>query len=131
MALLLCLAMLISQLVSCGNEENTGSITTNTSNDPTESADGMSNEAEEKYVFEIVYPSVSVSDLEFQLTDGDLETYKNKLKETKEIFDRNERGTEDEFRNAVYALLSLKAEIETQRDIAYMLYCYDTSAPDA
>lgn len=131
MALLLCLAMLISQLVSCGNEENTGSITTNTSDDPTESADGMSSEAEEKYVFEIVYPSVSVSDLEFQLTDGDLETYKNKLKETKEIFDRNERGTEDEFRNAVYALLSLKAEIETRRDMAYMLYCYDTSAPDA
>ena len=131
MALLLCLAMLVPQLVSCGNDENIDTFNKNTNDVSTESAVVTSDEAEEKYIFEIVYPTVSVSELEFQLTDGYLKRFKSKLNETKRFFAKNKRGSEDEFRDLVYELLSLKAEIATQRDIAYLLYYYDMSASGA
>ena len=101
-ALLMCVVILVLQLASCKNKS-------------------------EDYTFEIVYPSVAVSSLEFDLDDEDLEVFKNKLSDVKKMFEKKKGVKEDEFRHAIYELLSLKANVETQRDIAYIQYYYNTS----
>ena len=105
-ALLVCVVILVLQLASCKNKS-------------------------EDYIFEIVYPSVAVSSLEFDLDDEDLEVFKNKLSDVKEMFEKKKGIKEDEFKHAIYELLSLKANIETQLDTAYIQYYYDTSNSDA
>ena len=45
----------------------------------------------EKYVFEIVYPSVHVSSLKFELTDDDLEEYKGEVLKVKDLFSKEGR----------------------------------------
>ena len=62
-ALLVCVVILVLQLASCKNKS-------------------------EDYIFEVVYPSVAVSSLEFDLDDEDLEVFKNKLSDVKEMFEK-------------------------------------------
>ena len=100
-ALLMCAVILALQLVSCKNKSD-------------------------DYVFEVIYPSVTVSSLEFTLNDEALVEFKDKLSAAKELFQKEKGVEEDEFRHALYELLSLEANIGTQADIAYMLYYYDT-----
>ncbi len=88
-------------------------------------------EDEKEAVFEVLYPSVSVSTFRFDLTDSDLTEYKSKVTAVRQMFSKNEAGSEDEFEAALYELLSLQAAIRTQRDIAYMLYLYDMSSTAA
>lgn len=139
-ALLMSIAVLISSFIACGKDENTiidDSIDNSDvlKDDPVTEADETEDDAQEKEddaqekedVFEIVYPSVSVSSLKFELTDKDLEEYKGKLMETKRLFNKSEGVSEDEFRGALYELLSLEAAMQTQRDIAYIQYHYDMS----
>ena len=139
-ALLMSIAVLISSFIACGKDENTiidDSIDNSDvlKDDPVTDADETEDDAQEKEddaqekedVFEIVYPSVSVSSLKFELTDKDLEEYKGKLMETKRLFNKSEGVSEDEFRGALYELLSLEAAMQTQRDIAYIQYHYDMS----
>ena len=100
-ALLMCVVILVLQLISCKNKSD-------------------------DYVFEVIYPSVTVSSLEFTLNDEALVEFKDKLSAAKELFQKEKGVEEDEFRHALYELLSLEANIGTQADIAYMLYYYDT-----
>lgn len=113
-ALLLSVVMLAFTLLSCTNGD--GAFAGETSIDEGE-----------KYVFEIVYPSVRASSLKFELTDNDLEKYKSKLLELKSLFGNSEGVGADEFKDALYKLLSFMAQIETQRDIAQLQYYCDTS----
>ncbi len=112
--------MLISQFVSCAPNEDDPHLDTVTSDD-------TSDKAEEKNPFEIVYPSVSASTLKFELTDSDLEEFKSKFNAIKELYEKNESGSEELFKTAVYELLSLEAKMITQRDIAHVQYYYDMS----
>ena len=144
-ALLLSTVMLISTLASCKNDslssstddpnlssestENTSQPTDSITDNPTDTEE-TAPEEEENYIFETVYPPVSVSSLKFTLTDNKLTEYEKKIIEAKRLFD-NEKTSEDKFRNALYEILSLRAEIETQCDIAYLQYHYDMSDSDA
>ena len=76
---------------------------------------------------EVTYPSVSVSSFNFTLTDADLFRFAKKVTAARAIFDKGSAGNADEFEAVLYELLSLQAEIQTQCDVAYMLYLYDMS----
>lgn len=112
-ALYLCFMMLVSQLAACSKSADAPVI--------------PSDESEEIDPFKINYPSVFASSLKFELKDSDLENYESKLIAVKELYNKNAVG-EEEFKIALYELLSLGAIIETQRDIAYMQYYYDMSS---
>ena len=122
-ALLISIVMLLSQLVSCTYLYEY--ITRQQNNYPViEEDDGI-------YVFEVIYPQISVSSLKFELGDGDLERFESKLRSTKALYVQGEGTSEDRFRDALYELLTLEAYISTQCDIAYVQYWYDTSDPEA
>ena len=129
-ALLMSVVMLVSLLVSCSKNgnvtDNAGTKDPESSLQPGQTTDGSDKEQQKNYVFEVVYPSVSVSSLKFELTDLKLVKYKNKMSEAKRMFN-NKNTSEDEFKNTLYELLSLEAEMEVQRGIAYIQYFYDIS----
>ena len=114
LALLLSVVMLGFVFLSCSKGDGTSTGET-------------SIDEGKKYVFEIVYPSVRASSLKLELTDNDLEEYKSKLLELKGSFGDGEGVEADEFKDALYKLLSFKAQIETQRDIAQLRYYCDMS----
>ena len=120
-ALLISIIMLVSQLSSCAYVYK---FITDVSTDILIAVEDDKNE---EYVFEIVYPQVAVSSLKFVLTDEHLDDYKIELAMARRIFEKNEGGSEDKFKNAIYKLLSLEAYMETQCNIAYLQYYYDTS----
>lgn len=127
LALWLGLVLLLLSASACG--ERDGSVPTSTEPVAPVVTSGESEPSEETspYRFEVVYPSVSVSSMKFDLTDQALDDYKAKLKEVKAQFSANKAGGEDAFRHALYELLSIEAGMETQRDIAYLLYCANTA----
>ena len=129
-ALLMSVVMLVSLLVSCSKNgnvtDNAGTKAPESSSQPGQTTDGSEKEQQKNYVFEVVYPSVSVSSFKFELTDIKLVEYKSKMSEAKRMFN-NKNTSEDEFKNTLYELLSLEAEMEVQCAIAYIQYCYDMS----
>jgi len=136
-ALLMSIVMLVFLFASCSNNNDFEVFADETDKIDNEvtgnlpSTDNTNGDGEDNFIFEIVYPSVYVSSMKFDLTDKDLEEYKDKVLLTKQMFAKNDEVSEDEFRNALYELLSLEAEIETQRDIAYIQYKYDMSNSSA
>jgi len=128
--LLLVAVMLIPTFAACtNNTDDPLSVSTDNLTMPSESAESSADTIDDKenFIFEIVYPSISVSSLKFNLTDKKLAEYNDKLDEAKLLFNKDEKGSEDIFTNALYEVLSLRAEIQTQCDIAYLQYCYDMS----
>lgn len=130
-ALLISVVMLISSFISCSKNRNAEMEATEGSSQTQPSTDETLKEEQRNYIFEIVYPSVSVSSFKFELTDAKFAEYQKKMSATKSLFNNNKKESGDEFRNALYELLSLQAEMEAQRDIAYLQYCYDMSNSDA
>lgn len=127
------MVMLMSSFLSCRNDSSASADTVNWAEtaDLSHTTEAVSSSEDEGYLFEIVYPSVTASSLQFTLTDKKLEEYNGKMQEAERLFYQNEPGSEDVFRHALYELLSRMAEMETQRDIAYMQYCYDMSNSSA
>lgn len=156
-ALLMCLAIFVSSLVSCGKiiidtpagsaditseaeesssspsavstEEPTDTLPIETTDEPSET-DKPSEDEEKNYTFEIVYPTVSVSTLKLEPMDKKFDEFKSKLSLLESIFKKNEKGSENEFKGELYEILSLLAELETQSDIAYLMYICDMSGSD-
>jgi hypothetical protein len=79
-ALLLSFVMLFSLLISCGKDID---IDKGQANVTTTAA--TSGEAEKNYLFEIVYPSVSASELVIDLGKDDLEEFKAQLDAFKQL----------------------------------------------
>ena len=122
-ALLISIVMLVSQLSSC---EYVYRYVQDVTTDILIAADD-----DGEYIFEVVYPQVSVSTLEFKLTDKDLVEYSEKLVVAKAIFEQGKAENADKFRDVLYELMSIEAYINTQCEIAYLQYYYDTSDTDA
>lgn len=123
MALLVGIAMLTAQLVSYGYIYRY-LLSIQSRLPEIEADDGV-------YVFEVIYPQISASTLEFELVEQDLERFKDKLTLTKSLFVKKGGVSADRFRDVLYELLTLKAYIITQCDIAYVQYWYDTSDSEA
>ena len=87
----------------------------------------IANDDDGEYVFEVVYPEVSVSTLSFSLGEEHLREYKEKLVLAKMIFEQNKSENAEKFRDVLYELMSLEAYIRTQCDIAYLQYYYNMS----
>ena len=118
-ALLISIVMLVSQLSACGRiYDYFIDVTTDIL---------IENDDDGNYVFEVVYPEVSVSTLSFSLGEEHLREYNEKLVVAKMIFEQNKSENADKFRDVLYELMSLEAYIRTQCDIAYLQYYYDTS----
>ena len=118
-SLLISIVMLVSQLSACGRiYDYFIDVTTDIL---------IENDDDGNYVFEVVYPEVSVSTLSFSLGEEHLREYNEKLVVAKMIFEQNKSENADKFRDVLYELMSLEAYIRTQCDIAYLQYYYDTS----
>ena len=78
-----------------------------------------------------VYPNVKVSEMEFTLSEKDVEKFERKLKTCKELYDSNLIENAAELEKQLYKLNSLLMIIEVQERIAYLQYCYDLSDPKA
>ncbi|MBQ7325338.1 MAG: hypothetical protein IJW98_06320 [Clostridia bacterium] len=78
-----------------------------------------------------VYPNVKVSEMEFTLSEKDVEKFERKLKTCKELYDSNLIENAAELEKQLYQLNSLLMMIEVQEGIAYLQYCYDFSDPKA
>lgn len=79
----------------------------------------------------IIYPETYASKLKFSLSASDTKAYYDQLAVCRKIYFGNNKEDADKLKSELYKLASLKAVIETQRDIAYMLYCADTSSSAA
>ena len=131
-ALLICIAMLVTSFASCGiNMNDRPSGPSGVTSEPAESSSAHDPDDENYYVYEILYPSVSVSSLKVDITEKKLEEFKIKLALVKRLFNEGEKGTENKFKNELYKLLSLEAAMETQYDTAHLLYYYDTQSSNA
>ncbi len=147
-AFLMGILMLFASLVSCDTTDvavssNVTSEVVETSSQPEESkpeketssakteatssarTEATSSEEEKNYVFEIIYPTVTASNLKINLTTADVQRFKAKVTETKNIAKSHQGARLDEFRNAVYELLTLEEAFQTECDAAYLLYCCD------
>jgi hypothetical protein len=111
------IVMLVMPLLSCNDPMKNAAGTTDT-------VDGAKDS-----VFEIVYPSVSVSAFKFTLNDRALGDFKDKLEYVKSLF--NGEASEEQFKGALYGLLSDEAELQTQYNMSYLLYLRDTADPAA
>ena len=111
------IVMLVMPLLSCNDPMKNAAGTTDT-------VDGAKDS-----VFEIVYPSVSVSAFKFTLNDRALGDFKDKLEYVKSLF--NKEASEEQFKGALYGLLSDEAELQTQYNMSYLLYLRDTADPAA
>lgn len=121
-ALLLSFVMLFSLLISCGKDID---IDKGQANVTTTAA--TSGEAEKNYLFEIVYPSVSASELVIDLGNDDLEEFKAQLDAFKQTFGKGDGVSEDEFKAEMYELLSFKMKFQSQYGVAELLYYLDMS----
>ena len=107
------MVMLMSSFLSCRNDSSVSADTVNWAEtaDLPHATEAVSSSEDEGYLFEIVYPSVTASSLQFTLTDKKLEEYNGKMQEAERLFYQNEPGSEDVFRHALYELLSRMAEM--------------------
>lgn len=118
-ALLISIVMLVSQLSACGYVYDYFIDVT---------ADILiANDDDGEYVFEVVYPEISVSTMSFSLGEEHLRAYKEKLVVAKMIFEQNKSENAEKFRDVLYELMSQEAYIRTQCDIAYLQYYYNMS----
>lgn len=74
-----------------------------------------------------VYPDVKVSEMEFTLSEKDIEKFRKKLKTCRELYNSNLPENAAELEKQLYKLNSLLMNIEVQEGIAYLQYCYDLS----
>ncbi|MBO4978858.1 MAG: hypothetical protein J6D16_00455 [Clostridia bacterium] len=81
--------------------------------------------ADESDGFEIVYPTVTVSTMALLPIEDIQDAFGEKLTAVKRIFGRGAANDAEEFKAAIYELLSLEAQLQTQCDVAYMLYLCD------
>ena len=135
-AVLMSVLMVFTSLVSCDTTDiavssDATSEIVETSSDTSQpekatssaKTDVTSSEEEKNYVFEIIYPKVTASNLEITLTDADVKDYKAKINEAKNIVRSYKSSRLDEFRHAVYELLSIREAFKAERDMAYLSYC--------
>ena len=78
-----------------------------------------------------VYPTVKTSEMEFTLSEEDVEKFQKKLKTCQELYDSNLQENAAELEKQLYKLNSLLMKIEVQEGIAYLQYCYNLSDPEA
>lgn len=144
-ALFISIVSLVSSVISCGTDntvsdevvsEMSGEVVESVSSAESgsdtvsvvpESSEETSSEEEKNYVFEIIYPTVSVSDFEIKLTEKDVEEVKDKISTAKKIFNSSQRSRADELRAAFYELLSIKVAFEAQKDFMHIQYYRDMS----
>lgn len=127
-ALFLSIVLIVFPCISCTKNDPESTLNGAPPEGLGQTASDQANGGSEKrYVFEVVYPLVSVSSLSFTLTDAHFTEYESKLLAAKSLFDKNEEGSDAAFKHALYELLSLQAKMDTQRDIAYIQYYYDMS----
>ena len=102
-------------LASCGKHGGT--------NTTVSSVTSATNSQGEPVLEGIVYPNVYASDMSFTLNSGDLAEFNSQLAVCRSLYFANKKEDGEKLRSELYKLGSLKAAIEAQKDIAYMLYC--------